>query len=90
MASYLPSFAIDSNDEREEIERAIRQAIKRFVDPTSVHNVVESKAIPIEKHRAAIQDANYRNPGQSTQTQRSASQGQINHVESSNEKALPF
>jgi hypothetical protein len=88
-ASYLPSFAFDSTDDREELERAIRHAIKRFVDPTSVHNVVESKAIPIDKQRASLQDQLLK-PGQHTQVQRSANGGQVNHVESSNEEALPF
>lgn len=72
--TYLPAFMFDSASDREDLDHAIRQAVKRFVDPASVHNVAESKAIPIEKHRALIQDANYRNPTPNTQVQQNAHQ----------------
>jgi hypothetical protein len=97
-ASYLPAFAFDSTDDREELDRAIRQAIKRFVDPASVHNVAETKAIPIEKHRAAIQDANYRNPSNEPLKSEWGSQGPLkseikhvsNQIDIDPNEVLPF
>ena len=97
-SSFLPSFQFDSQDDRDELDQAIRMAIKRFVDPASIHNVAETKAIPIEKHRASIQDANYRNPTQTTNEQRNTSQfkanGQnelvSNQIDIASNEELPF
>lgn len=69
-ASYLPSFVIDSASEREDLDHAIGQAIKRFVDPASVHNVAESKAIPIDKEAQRRQ--NDLRPQNTTLQQRSS------------------
>jgi len=87
--NYLNSFEFDSAQDREDLEHAIRQAVKRFVDPASVHNAKTEtpKAIPIERpqERASqTQTSNY------TQQQQKPNSGQGNVVPFNVNEEIPF